>query len=279
MDLPLRVDKFVSDATGMSREAARRAVLEGRVRTLGRILTSDELVYPGDEVCLGGEEILRQSPNGVVMWHKPVGVVCSVRDPDGAEDLSGWLTSLPKGYAPVGRLDKDTSGLLLATDDGELAHMLLHPRHHLEKEYLLEVVGEVEISDPKITALRSVELDDGEAKALSVSVVSAGPVSVLSLVIDEGRNRIVRRMARAVGFELLGLHRVRMGPIRIGDLALRESRFLERFEYDNLWEGVGGRVGWFRGHLDALARMAARMRLKGRPDARLEALLETFADR
>ncbi len=278
MDLPLRVDKFVSDATGMSRESSRKAVLEGRVSIAGQVFTGDDLVYPEDEVCLDGQPILRRRPTGVVMWHKPVGVVCSVRDPDGAEDLSGWLSSLPEGYAPVGRLDKDTSGLLLATDDGELAHMLLHPRHHLEKEYLLEIVGEVEMSDSRIAALRSVVLDDGEAKALSVSVVSTGAVSVLSLVIDEGRNRIVRRMARAVGCELLGLRRVRMGPVTIGDLGLRESRFLERFEYDTLWDAVGGRVGWVRGHCDALRKMAVRLRHMGRRDAKLEAWLETFAE-
>jgi pseudouridine synthase len=272
--LPSRLDKLLREALGGSRDDWRAAIDAGRVRVNGEA-ARDGFVLPADVVEVDGVAVHALSPTGVVMWHKPEGLVSTRRDPDGRPDLGALLSALPPRYFHVGRLDMDTTGLLLATDDGDLAHMLLHPRHHLPKTYHLQVTGPLAPDDPRLALLvAGVTLRDGPARALSLEVIDPGPVSTLALTIDEGRNRIVRRMARQVRLDLLTLHRVRMGPVVL-DVPPLVHRPLRPDEYDELWHAVGGRAAYREAQVAALARHAGLRREGGQPDLRLEAWLDT----
>ena len=149
--------------------------------------------------------------------HKPAGVVTTMRDPQGRRDIREFVPEEPRVF-PVGRLDLDSEGLLLLTNDGDLAEALTHPRYGVEKEYLVEVEG---TPTPKhLGALRrGVELEDGPARAASVRIVDArGERGQLALVMTEGRKREVRRLLAAVDLPVARLVRVRIGPISLGRL-------------------------------------------------------------
>ena len=165
--------------------------------------------------------------------HKPHGVVTTARDPQGRPDISAYYPPGERVF-PVGRLDRESEGLLLLTNDGELANRLMHPRYQVEKEYLAEVEGTP--SQKAISQLlRGVTLDDGEARARSASPVAGSRGrSAVRVVMTEGRKREVRRMLAAVGLPVRRLIRVRVGPIRLGRLRAGEVRELDPAEVREL---------------------------------------------
>jgi 23S rRNA pseudouridine2605 synthase len=171
-------------------------------------------------------------------FHKPKGVTTTMKDPHAERDLRRYLPEGPRVF-PVGRLDRDTEGLLLLTNDGELAHRLAHPRHGVEKEYLAEVDG---VPQQKHLAKlkRGVELDDGRARALDARFAgrSAGRGAV-RLVLAEGRKREVRRMLAEVGLPVRRLIRLRVGPIALGQLPPGEVRELDPDEVRALQRAAG----------------------------------------
>jgi pseudouridine synthase len=172
-------------------------------------------------------------------FHKPSGVVTTVRDPQGRADLTAYLPAGVPGIVPVGRLDRDSEGLLLLTNDGELANRVMHPRYGVEKEYLAEVAG-LPTRGHIAKLQRGVELDDGPARALRASVraESAGR-GALEVVMGEGRKREVRRLLDAVGLPVTRLVRVRVGPIRLGKLPPGSLRELEPDEVRSLYQATG----------------------------------------
>jgi 23S rRNA pseudouridine2605 synthase len=161
-----------------------------------------------------------------------------MRDPQGRRDLTGFVPEGPRVF-PVGRLDRDTEGLLLLTNDGELANRLLHPRYGVEKEYLAEVDGAP--TDRLLAALRrGVELDDGPARALRAHAVGArGGRGAVRLVMGEGRKREVRRLLAAVGLPVVRLVRLRVGPVRLGRMRPGEVRELSPDEVRALVRAAG----------------------------------------
>jgi 23S rRNA pseudouridine2605 synthase len=170
--------------------------------------------------------------------HKPRGVTTTMRDPHAERDLSGFL---PKGVHvfPVGRLDRDTEGLLLLTNDGSLAHRLTHPRYAIEKEYLAEV-GKPPSQRQLARLRRGVELDDGTARAVDArSAGGAAGRGGVRLVMVEGRKREVRRMLDAVELPVRRLVRVRVGPIRLGKLRPGDIRELEPEDVRALYRAAG----------------------------------------
>jgi 23S rRNA pseudouridine2605 synthase len=174
--------------------------------------------------------------------NKPAGVVTTARDPQRRPDVSAYLPPGPRVY-PVGRLDLHTEGLLLLTNDGELANRLMHPRYGVEKEYLAEVTGR-----PTERALRrlvrGIELEDGMARAVSArSAGSASGRAAVRVVMAEGRKREVRRMLEAVGLPVRRLVRVRVGPVRLGRLAPGQVRELSPEEVRALWRATSGKPG------------------------------------
>ncbi len=172
--------------------------------------------------------------------NKPAGVVTTARDPQHRPDVSSYLPPGPRVY-PVGRLDLHTEGLLLLTNDGELANRLMHPRYGVEKEYLAEVTGR---PDERTLGrlVRGVELEDGVARAVSARTAGASRGrGAVRVVMAEGRKREVRRMLEAVGLPVRRLVRVRVGPVRLGRLAPGRVRELSADEVRALWRAASGR--------------------------------------
>ncbi|RAL20868.1 hypothetical protein DL240_14380 [Lujinxingia litoralis] len=281
--LPRRLDKYIADCTGLPRREIHR-----RLRTECVRVERPEpwptpepwpetLIYDDDRVFFDQRLLAPSTPSSYHIHHKPMGVVSTTSSPSGAPCLGPVLASLPRGTFPVGRLDRDTTGLMLMIDDGDLAHLLLHPQFHIEKEYFLRVPGALTLSDPRVQrALTGVELRDGPARALSARIIASAPdQSTLGLVVDEGRKHLVRRMARALDLHLQHLHRWRMGDLKLGELELGETRSLSEAEVQELWQAVGGHARVRRRRLGALVRIARDRRADQRPDQRLEAFLET----
>jgi 23S rRNA pseudouridine2605 synthase len=202
--------------------------VNGRVAELG-----SRVIPQRDSVELDGVRVPVDPELRYYALHKPRGVVTTARDPEGRPDVSAYYPEGERVFA-VGRLDRESEGLLLLTNDGDLANRLMHPRYQVEKEYLAEVEGtptQREMSQ----LLRGVPLDDGPAKARSARQVagSRGRAAV-QIVMTEGRKREVRRMLNAVGLPVRRLIRVRVGPIRLGRLRAGEVRELEPGEVREL---------------------------------------------
>ena len=202
--------------------------MNGRVAELGA-----RVVPERDVVELDGARVPLDPALRYFALHKPLGVVTTARDPQGRADVSAYYPPGERVF-PVGRLDRETEGLLLLTNDGELANRLMHPRYQVEKEYLAEVEG---TPTPRSISqlLQGVRLDDGEARARSARAVGGSRGrSAVRIVMTEGRKREVRRMLEAVGLPVRRLVRVRVGPIRLGRLRAGEVRELDPAEVREL---------------------------------------------
>jgi 23S rRNA pseudouridine2605 synthase len=213
-----RLQRALARAGFGSRRSCEELISAGRVKVNGRLATLGDKVDPTRDVVVLNGATVNLDPNvRYLALHKPVGVVTTMRDPHGRRDIREFVPDEPRVF-PVGRLDLDSEGLLLLTNDGDLAEALTHPRYGVEKEYLVEVQG---TPTPKhLGALRrGVELDDGPARAASVRIVDArGERGQLALVMTEGRKREVRRLLAAVDLPVARLVRVRIGPISLGRL-------------------------------------------------------------
>ena len=237
---PERLQKVLARAGIGSRRASEALIGEGRVTVNGEVATLGDRVDPSrDVVEVDGGRVPLDPESRYYALHKPAGVVTTAKDPQGRPTVAELHPEGPRVF-PVGRLDRETEGLLLLTNDGELANRLTHPRYGVEKEYLAEVEG-----DPGPEAIRrlmrGVELDDGPARAASASRVagSKGRTAV-RLVMTEGRKREVRRMLAGVGLPVRRLVRTRIGPIRLEELGPGETRELEPSEVAALYRESGG---------------------------------------
>jgi pseudouridine synthase len=232
---PERVQKALARAGLGSRRACEDLVRQGRVRIDGRVAELGDRVEPGrSSVEVDGIPVPLDPEIRYYALNKPRGVVTTARDPQRRPDIRRFLPPGERVY-PVGRLDRDTEGLLILTNDGELANRLMHPRYGVEKEYLAEVDGRV--GERALARLvRGIPLDDGVARARSARAIAAtGGRTAVRLVMTEGRKREVRRMLAALGLTVRRLVRVRVGPIRLERLAPGEVRELRLEEVRNLW--------------------------------------------
>jgi 23S rRNA pseudouridine2605 synthase len=237
-----RLQKILSRAGVASRREAERWIQEGRVTVNGAVVTKlgTQADPAKDKIKVDGKLIARPALR-YVMFHKPPGMITSLRDPQGRPDLGQWLETLgTKGHLfPVGRLDFNSSGLLLLTNDGELAQKLMHPRYEVKKVYQVKISGRP--SDEDLDRLRKgIRLDDGWTAPAKVKIVeSLAKKAWLEIEIHEGRYREVRRMFQALGFFVEKLMRIRMGPLRLGSLAPGEYRPLLPPEISALKKAVG----------------------------------------
>jgi len=234
-----RLQRSLARAGFGSRRACEEVIAAGRVQINGTVATLGDRLDPAvDEVRVDGSKVNVDPELRTFALHKPRGVTTTMRDPHAERDLTAFL---PKGVHlfPVGRLDRDTEGLLLLTNDGSLAHRLTHPRYAIEKEYLAEVSEPP--SNRQLSRLRrGVELDDGTAKAVDArSAGGTGGRGGVRLVMVEGRKREVRRMLEAVELPVRRLVRVRVGPIRLGKLGPGEVRELEPEDVRALYRAAG----------------------------------------
>lgn len=234
-----RLQRALARAGLGSRRACEALIAAGRVTIDGRVATLGDRVESGRQtVAVDGARISIDPGLRYFALHKPAGVTTTLADPHAERDLTAYLPAGVRVF-PVGRLDRDSEGLLILTNDGDLAQALTHPRHGVEKEYLAEVEGTPTPQD--IAALRrGVELDDGPAKALAARAVAAsGGRGAVRLVLGEGRKREVRRMLAAVGLPVVRLVRLRVGSLRLGDLPPGAVRALGAEEVTALYRAAG----------------------------------------
>ncbi len=233
----MRLNAFLARAGVASRRGADELIRAGRVRVNGEPGELSTVVGARDVVEVDGRRVERQ-PLAYVLLHKPAGVVTTARDPQGRPTVVG-LVSHPARVVPVGRLDADTTGALLLTNDGPLAHRLAHPRYGVPKVYEAEVEGSP--GEEALRALRAgVELEDGVTAPADARVLRrGGPTSVLELTLHEGRKHQVKRMCEAVRHPVRRLHRSRYAGLGVDDLSPGESRSLAADEVRRLRELVG----------------------------------------
>jgi 23S rRNA pseudouridine2605 synthase len=222
-----RLQRALARAGLGSRRSCEELILHGSVTINGRVAIIGDKVDAGrDDVRVRGVEVNLDPNVRYFAFHKPRGVVTTMRDPQGRPDLRPYLPKDEPRVFPVGRLDRDTEGLLLMTNDGELANRLLHPSFGIEKEYLAEVAG---FPTPRhIASLRrGVDLDDGPAKVRSARIVDArADRGQLRVVMTEGRKREVRRLLAAVGLPVTRLVRLRVANVGLHGLRPGEMRSL-----------------------------------------------------
>ena len=245
-----RLQKVLAHAGVASRRACEQLIADGRVSVDGVTVTEAGVrVDPlTQEIRVDGSRILTNPELITLMLHKPAGVVTTMEDPEGRPTVAqygrDYLAEHPElpdslRLVHVGRLDTETEGLLLLSNDGELSHRLMHPSFEIAKTYVAIVEGQVEPWVPR-KLRRGIELEDGEAKADRVTVKDSGPRgSIVEITLHSGKNRIVRRMLDAVGHPVTRLARTRLGPLRLGNLRPGQTRPLSGEEIAALQKEVG----------------------------------------
>ena len=245
-----RLQKVLAHAGVASRRACEQLIADGRVSVDGITVTEPGVrVDPlTQEIRVDGSRILTNPELITLMLHKPAGVVTTMEDPEGRPTVAqygrDYLAEHPElpdslRLVHVGRLDTETEGLLLLSNDGELSHRLMHPSFEIAKTYVAIVEGQVEPWVPR-KLRRGIELEDGEAKADRVTVKDSGPRgSIVEITLHSGKNRIVRRMLDAVGHPVTRLARTRLGPLRLGNLRPGQTRPLSGEEIAALQQEVG----------------------------------------
>jgi 23S rRNA pseudouridine2605 synthase len=238
---PPRLQKVLAQAGVASRRACEQLISEGRVEVDGVVVTQlGARVDPESSVIrVDGRRIPVAAAKAYLVVNKPRGVVSSMADEEGRRDLRSLVGDRPERLFHVGRLDTDTEGLLVLTNDGEFAHRMAHPSFELTKTYVAQVDGVVRPATVR-TVLAGVTLDDGPVRPDGFRVVaSASGKSMVELVLHEGRNHIVRRLLAQVGHPVLRLSRVAIGPISLGDLRPGAARDLTADELGALLDRLG----------------------------------------
>nr|WP_218851883.1 pseudouridine synthase [Nocardioides panaciterrulae] len=242
----IRLQKLLAMSGVASRRKCEELMLEGRVEVDGEVVTRlGTKVDPRTAVIrVAGKRLPPVSPNVYLVLNKPRGVVSTMSDPEGRRTLSDLVADRPERLFHVGRLDTDTSGLLLLTNDGDFAHRMAHPSYEVDKTYVAEVEGEVR----KATVgrlLEGVTLEDGPVTVSQARLVGTTPGrggrperSIVELVIHEGRNRIVRRLLDHVGHPVRRLTRTAIGPVQLQGLGVGELRELTREELGTLLDSA-----------------------------------------
>jgi 23S rRNA pseudouridine2605 synthase len=217
----MRINKYVAQATGLSRRAADAAITEGRVQVNDRIPEQGYDVTETDQVTLDSRLITPPVKTTTVMMNKPVGYVVS-RNGQGSHTVYELLPPAYQNLKPVGRLDKDSSGLLLLTDDGQLAHELTHPSRQKEKVYEIRLYKALTPDDRRTITTKGVQLEDG----ISTFRLDAAndQNDEWKAVMSEGRNRQIRRTFEALGYTVKTLHRTHFGPYVLGSLKSGDYR-------------------------------------------------------
>ena len=231
-----RIQKILAKAGIASRREAERMVLEGRVSVNGKVVqTLGFKADPSkDHIKVDGKRVASSEPKIILVLNKPRGYLSTVKDPKGRPTVLALIKNLKWRVYPIGRLDFDAEGVLLLTNDGDLAHFLSHPRFSIPKTYWVKVAGVPE--EKKLMRLkRGVMLEDGRARAISCSLIRQKEKnSWVRVVVTEGRNHLVKRMFSAIGHTVLKLKRVEYGPIRLGDLPFGQFRYLTPMEMEKL---------------------------------------------
>lgn len=237
----VRLQKVLAQAGVASRRASEELIAAGRVTVDGVVVR--ELGVRVDPATVAihvdGERVQLDPSLVTLAFHKPEGVLSTMYDPEGRETIADYVEDQKVRLFHVGRLDADSEGLLLLTNDGELAQRLTHPSYEVPKTYLVDVVGQVP-SGLGARLRRGIELDDGPVKVDGYRLVDMIPgQSLVEVVLHEGRNRVVRRLFDALGYPVIRLVRTQVGPIRLGELKPGRTRVLSKAEVGSLMSAVG----------------------------------------
>ena len=242
---PIRLQKYIAECGITSRRRAEIMISEGRVAVNGRVVEQQGVkINPlSDEITVDGKKLTlnQKAPKKTLLLYKPIGYVTTMDDPQNRPLVKDLYADLKERLFPVGRLDINTSGLLLCTNDGELANLLMHPRYKFEKEYQITVAGPFGKSELN-SLRRGVKLEDGPARPLKAEIKHChSRQSELSMVICEGRNRQVRRMIKALGFSVLSLKRTRLASLTLAGVEKSSWRWLKPTEIECLRRQANGK--------------------------------------
>ncbi len=234
----MRLQKYLALSGVASRRASEKLIAEGHVAVNGQVVTEMgvQVDETADRVTVDGAPVALEEEKHYIAYYKPIGEVTTVTDPEGRATVMDKFRDYPVRLYPVGRLDYDSEGLLLLTNDGDMMQRLLHPSHEVEKVYLAKVSNQV--TEEELRRLRAgVSLDGRMTSPANVRLVRREAfASVVLVSIHEGRNRQVRRMFEAVGHQVVALKRVGFGPIRLLDLPRGQWRRLNEVEVRRLKE-------------------------------------------
>ena len=234
----IRLQKFFTDCGVLSRRAAEEEIKNGSVKVNGHIASLGDKIDPAKDIVIwNGKEIYRkESGHHYIALNKPRGYITSTSDPQNRKCVTELLEGHKGRVYPIGRLDYVSEGLLLLTDDGELANRLTHPKHHLEKVYRVKVGGE--ISDEQYERLTDEMVIDGyKIQPVKVVIVSSdGDSTLLKMTLKEGRNRQIRKMCQQVGLTVKRLCRISIGPVKLDGLPVGKWRYLTQKEIDSLFK-------------------------------------------
>jgi 23S rRNA pseudouridine2605 synthase len=234
----MRINKYLASCGVASRRAAEQLILDGRVRINGEIVTdlATQVNVDRDQVRLDGKEVRPGTRYRYIMLNKPKGAVVTAKDERGRKTVTDLVRTRERIF-PVGRLDIDTEGLLFLTNDGGLAHRLMHPSYKISKTYRVRLNKSFQIADFE-PLTQGIELEDGLTLPSEAYYYSDDP-SRVEVRVTEGRYHLVRRMFEALGYEIKTLKRIQIGPISLGSLTRGHWRPLKAIEVDHLKQAVG----------------------------------------
>ena len=229
----MRLQKFIAHSGALSRRHAETAITQGRVRVNGVTVTEMGIIIDParDQVELDGKRVGQIQTRETFVFHKPFQVMTTRSDPEGRKTVMDFFPGRADLY-PVGRLDYETTGLLLLTNDGELANRLMHPRYEIEKIYEARVKG-MPTAATLLRLRQRIDLEDGPGAFLQVDALDtlSDGSTRLKITVAEGRNRFIRRMLENVQHPVLQLHRIQIGAVSLGSLSPGEWRILHPEEY------------------------------------------------
>jgi 23S rRNA pseudouridine2605 synthase len=254
----VRLQKFLAECGVGSRRKMEQFITEGRVRVNQQVVTDlGRRIDPETDKVEVNRKPVHAAPKGILLLNKPRGVVSTLSDPEGRRSVADFLTKRYASYFPVGRLDWDSTGLMVLTNDGEVAERLMHPRYGFERVYHARVEGAVgDVVLGKVA--RGVRLSDGVVKAKASVVSNDENTTWIEVSLAEGRNRVVRRLFEKVGHPVIKLKRIVYGPFKLGRLQVGQVRALTEKEY----EQARRKVLTFKPHeaeaeVESAARVAA----------------------
>ena len=236
----VRLQKYLAEAGVASRRKCEELIAQGKVEINGEVITTQGTKVNGDEIIKVDGRLVRQEQKKVyILLNKPVGYISTAKDEFSRKTVLDLLDTVKERVYPVGRLDYDTSGLLLLTNDGELANRMTHPRNEMPKVYRAMIDGK--IGEEDVNSLQSgIAIEDYKTAPAKVHVIETGKrETIVEITIHEGRNRQVRKMFETLGHVVLRLKRVAIGPLAIEGIEEGKWRYLRKKEIDTLKRTAG----------------------------------------
>ena len=242
----MRINKYIAQAGVSSRRGAEKLITDGKIKLTGKVVTdlATDINIDNDVVMYDGKKLKITNHFTYVMFYKPKGCVTTASDEQGRKTIYDYIDITDKRLFPVGRLDYNSEGLLLLTNDGDMAFKLTHPSNEVPKTYLVKVEGE--LKENELNTLRcGVMLDGTLTKRCKLKLKEFdGKISSFEMTIFEGRNRQIRRMFEAIGKEVIFLKRIAIGDVRLGGLSRGKTRFLNDKEIEFLRK-IWARISFF----------------------------------